>query len=334
MSSQEQQNKIMLREVKTGLDKERDRLTKLLSGDPEGAERLIASALMEVSQSPDLMACDARSVTRCVVQCAVQGFNLSAGLGEAWMIPFNARGHTKKQATLMVGYKGWRHRSQEEGFEIVSDVVYEKDAFSFVKSPPKIHHAPCLDDDRGAIRGAYAVAYRIGDMTTAYKVEWAPNGELEKARALAKKRNYDKESPAWMNWPDRMRLRLPIGRICRELPYSSDGKLAKLVQMATDIENGKVKDLDFDDPLVVDGGKPDFQDISDPGEGASSFRSGGFRGENAAAEESSPPEGSEVDPNEPQGDGLSEAQKAEWDDVGPAPMGDTSEGKEEPGSDG
>jgi phage RecT family recombinase len=241
--SQQPQTKIALQHTQTVvhaiLEKRKKQIAQVLSSEPR-AERLILSGMIAVAEMRDSAQCDPVSIARSVMQAAMLGIDLTAGLGEGWLIKYG------NQCTLSPGYRCWQRAAQSAGYDVVFDVVREGDEFEIKKIPPSIMHKQKLDK-KGEIIGAYAAAYKQGtpamQPSLLHSVEWCSKDELEQAHNASKSPN----SPAWVNWGSRMNRKLPLVRIVKDLPVDWTGRNAKLIEVERISNQGGGYDIDFDD---------------------------------------------------------------------------------------
>lgn len=109
------------------------------------AERLIRAMITEATKNPALLECTPASLFGGVIQAGQLGLTLGAVLGEAYLIPFNNNKANCKEATLIVGYRGFiqlAHRSQQLR-RITPGIVRTGDAFTFTRgSSQNLTHEP------------------------------------------------------------------------------------------------------------------------------------------------------------------------------------------------
>ena len=230
--------------VRSILDQRKAQLVNLMQSDAR-AERLVISGLIAVAEmkdkegNPIAHQCDPVSIARSIVQSALLGIDLTAGLGEGWLIKYG------NQCTLQPGYRSWQRAAQAQGFDVVFDTVREGDEFDISRIPPAISHKYGIrsKDGRGKVIGAYAAAYKDGKLLA---TEWCDLEDLEAAHVASKSPN----SPAWKNWEDRMQRKLPLVRLVKDLPIDWTGRNAKLREVDAIAERGGGYDVDFD---IVDG---------------------------------------------------------------------------------
>ncbi len=207
-------------------------------------EALVRFALLDLSAptyaGEQLRASTKESIYMGLLACAVAGLEPGALKGEAFLVPFRDNRAGVTRAQYMAGWKGYvkQARRSREVVALASQVVYEHDTFDIDlgSAMPPIHK-PFLEGDRGAIRGAYAVAKLVGsrDTIVSYEVEWMSLADLEKVRASA--RRGDRESDAYKTWWDQMYRKAPIRRAAKRLPMGHDYYLGLAVEQA--IEDGK-----------------------------------------------------------------------------------------------
>ena len=232
--------------VKAILEKRKKQIASVLSSEPR-AERLILSGMIAVAEMRDSQQCDPLSIARSIIQAAMLGIDLTAGLGEGWLIKYG------NQCTLSPGYRCWQRAAQSAGYDIIFDVVRDGDEFDLKKIPPSITHKQNLDK-KGEIIGGYAAAYKKGTPAFTpellHSVEWCSVDELEQAHAASKSPN----SPAWANWASRMNRKLPLVRLVKDLPVDWTGRNAKLIEVDRISNQGGGYDIDFDDSETITNG--------------------------------------------------------------------------------
>lgn len=176
-------------------------------------------------QTP-LLEVDVNSIQRCVLQCAEAGLEPSLG-GACWIIPRGGK------ATFQMGALGYIELALRAGAKRCwADVIYEADLVKVERG-----EAPLLTHDMtkswmlpgrnldfnyqrlvsieeggaGRALGAYACV-ELEDGTVSWSL--MTETELQMARASSKA----KDSPAYKNWPDQMRVRSAIARASKLWP--------------------------------------------------------------------------------------------------------------------
>lgn len=127
-------------------------------------ERLFQVARGSILSNSDLLACEPMGVLLCVSQILQLGLEPNGPTEQAYVLP---RWNSKRQqheASMVISYKGYIDLAlrSESCVDIESQIVYEKDRFSFRRTQdgPKLDHEPFLDDEPGDKRLVYAVAWR------------------------------------------------------------------------------------------------------------------------------------------------------------------------------
>jgi len=208
--------------------KQVDFLAGLLASTPEEAARVVKTAIVQIMANPTLAKCEPLSVFRAVAQAAQLGLELGQ---EAHVIPYGG------QATMQADYKGLMRLAVGNGIaKVRGDVVYAADGFDYTREPLSLKHKPHLGDDRGDFRLAYAVAYD----TEGRQIEATIILASELARLQSKSR-----SPAWKEWPDRMRIKSAIKRCCKHLPLNT--RAARLIRIEDNADAGQFVDPEIDD---------------------------------------------------------------------------------------
>lgn len=202
---------------------------------------LIKLALLEFSQSEWLRKCTPETIYASLITAAQLGLEPGAAKGEAYLVPFRGK------CQLIPGYRGLIKMALRSKAvkSVYSHVVYEADEFMLdLGSEPRVVHRPALDGDRGAIRGAYAVAQMTNG---AVDVEWMSVVDLEKIRADAARGRGGNDGP-YKDHESEMYRKAPTRRLCKRLPMGDDFFKATLID--EHVEAGKdVPRLDLDTPI-------------------------------------------------------------------------------------
>lgn len=189
-------------------------------------ERIIKTMLVAANRVPDLLQCTQASILETINRAAELGLDLSGTLGEAYPVPFNNKVGDRwvKQCQLVIGYRGLAKLARQSGEikRIEAEVVYEKDKFVYRKgSTFELDYYPCLESDRGAAVGAYAlVQFKDGGI----QAEFMPVSEIEKIRARSKAawdRNGNPVGPWKDDWAE-MARKTVFRRLAKWLPLSAE----------------------------------------------------------------------------------------------------------------
>jgi recombination protein RecT len=212
-------------------------------------DRMIRVTLSSLRKNPDLLDCDRGSLLAAIIASAQLGLEIDSGLGHAYIVPF------KKEATLIVGYKGlldlvWRTGIVER---IWAREVYAEEPFSFEMGLHEdLSHTPSLEKDRGEIVAAYAVAVIKGG---GRQFEVMTRHEID--AIMAKARGSSRSDSPWRTHYHMMARKTVIRRLCKMLPMSVEKPsqdLQRAIQIDEQADAGVRQTLDVEpgafDPMA------------------------------------------------------------------------------------
>lgn len=158
-------------------------------------------------------------------------------LGEAYLVPMWNYKTRKNEATLIIGYKGYRKLAYNTGLitQISREVVYTNDHFKRVFMPERdLVHEPAEDeDDRGDIRGYYACVWnRFGGKVWHYMTLTEMRAHRDRF-AMAKKKDGTIVGP-WKDHEIEMSLKTVLLKALRDSPMSTKDRT---VEMAFALDN-------------------------------------------------------------------------------------------------
>lgn len=219
-----------------------------LCGDEAEAKRLYVAALNYITNRPDLMKCDLRSLQGCIMSSAV--LNLHPGtLGEADYICY------KDQAKFIVGYAGLIKLATQSGVvtDISSNVVYTSDFFEWEEGTNAyIKHKKFLGSKKD--RGERLCVYAIANMQSGGSkfVIMTPDEVMSiKSRSQAKNSSY---SPWNTDDEDQMWIKSSIKRLAKTLPKSTKAlNFAKAIALDNSAEQPDDKDSSLLIPVFDEG---------------------------------------------------------------------------------
>lgn len=225
---------------------------------PERFLRVFRSAL---STTPDLLTCEPMSVIGAMVMASQLGVEINTPLGHAYLVPYKNKRTGKKEAQLIVGYRGMIDLAMRSDRiqSISAHVVYDNDVFKMqLGSDPKLRHVPLEEGNRGGMRGAYASAtFKGGGGQFIYLTK----GDIEtvKKSAMGASSSY---SP-WQTHPEAMWAKTAIRRLFKFLPVSIEIQRAAGVEDAN--EAGFSVDMmaaaDIERPMIA--GPTTLEDLAD-----------------------------------------------------------------------
>lgn len=225
---------------------------------PRGVEatQLVRDALTCLRATPDLAQCSAPSVLGGLMTCAQLGLRPGvAGLGHAWLLPMWNSRERRKDATLVIGYKGYQELAyrHDKVVSLASRVVYSNDDFRMVYGIDAdiLEHTPCTTGPRGDARLYYALARLKGGY--ALTEPWTQD-DMRAHRdryAMAKKKDGTIVGPWATQFVEMARKTMIRGPLVKMIPLSTE-----LTQAIT-LDEGVRVDLSPDaDPAEVTAALP------------------------------------------------------------------------------
>ncbi len=233
-----------IQELSSFLEGRRSEIVKIL---PENlsVERVMKTAIMAAMENEEIgQKCTSVSIYRSVVQASLMGLTVGSGFNEGYFIRYG------NSCTFRASYLGWTKVAlRSDGVDMIrASVVCTGDEFEMSEQPPVLIHKP-LRQSSGDVEGAVAVAYTLREL---------PDGRISHAMldfafvdaddlAMAKKMaDRHKESPAWKSWPNEMRKKVAVRRLCKWLPRNE--QLERLSRIENSADNGIVDVPDPDIP--------------------------------------------------------------------------------------
>lgn len=175
-------------------------------------EQFLVVVKNAITKTPGLLECIPVTLLNCVVDAASLGLSVDPRAGEFWLIPRNNRNLGGKEATGMIGWRGFVRLAKRAGVKrMVSSVVYRSELdlglVHLDKATMQLEHKQDwsgeVNRDPSEIVGAYAACWLEGDERPA-AIEALTEDELVKRKSKA-------QSPAiWNQWPVEMRRKTVI----------------------------------------------------------------------------------------------------------------------------
>lgn len=168
----------------------------------------------------DLNICEPMTIIGGVIMASQLGLEINTPQQQAFLLPFKKGfgNNAVHNAQLIIGYRGMIELVGRTGLNasFYASEVYTNDVFDERRgSAQELIHSIVNHEDRGAFKGAYAIAKIPGRADT-----WVylPKAEIEKARAVNKSSKED-YSP-WTKWYDEMAKKTAFRRLFKWLPSS------------------------------------------------------------------------------------------------------------------
>jgi recombination protein RecT len=218
----------VLREQLEGIvDKIEDALPAKLKGQ---AKRFIQVSLLAFATSKNrdkLERCTPATYLQAVLEACSAGFPLDDK--HCYAIPYGT------DVTCSFDYKALITAARRCGAiqDAWAQDVCENDTFFWADRNGKREYEFRMaedEDNRGEIKGAYAVAILPDGLT---RFEYMTKKQLDKLRAASK----SPQSPAWVTWPERMFCKGPVRRVLQGLEMdSSFGHILELDNREYDLD--------------------------------------------------------------------------------------------------
>ncbi len=166
-------------------------------------QRFTRATVTALMQNPDLAGADETSFFQSLVKCAMDGL-LPDGREAALVLYGN-----KVNYLPMIG--GVRKIAAQYGWTIRTHAIYENDDFDVDLGTGRVtHRPPRVGDDRGQLRGAWAIAHHRDGREAI--VEVMDKTQIAQAKAIAKTKQ------VWDKWPAQMHEKTVGHRIAKKLP--------------------------------------------------------------------------------------------------------------------
>lgn len=178
-------------------------------------DRLIGVFTMLLKSSPQLVQCSQSSLVAAVIQAVQLGLT-PGNIGHFHLIPFKNNG--KMEAQFVIGFKGLMELVNRSGNACIlsAECVYSKDQFEYEQGlNPHLRHVPA-EGERGDFVGVYCIAKNM--LANEKVFVYLQKAEVDKIKGASKAAASD-FSP-WSRWPDEMRKKSAVKRICKMLPLS------------------------------------------------------------------------------------------------------------------
>lgn len=200
-------------------------------------DQMIRSVTAAISRTPDLIACDTKSLILAVAQACATGLVPNTPLGLGYLVPFKIDG--KMSCQFIPSYRGMIRLATNSGEvkAITAHVVYERDTCEVHEgTSPRIEHTRYMGDEAGKAVGYYAVAHMAnGEKPFA----WMTIAQVDAIRTRAKAK-----SGPWDTDYDEMARKTVTKRLCKYLQLSEDRHRDNALAIQTKQEMGDSSPID------------------------------------------------------------------------------------------
>lgn len=176
---------------------------------PERFSRMVLTA---ITKTPRLAACRPESFIGAMLTAAQLGLEPNTPLGQAYLIPY------KDECQFQIGYKGLLDLAYRSGeFQcIMSEIVYENDAFSFEYGlSAALSHKPTMGE-RGEMKWVYAM-YKLKNGGYSFVVK-----SIDDIVRFAKKYSKTYGNGPWQTAFEEMAKKTVIKQLLKYAPLKSE----------------------------------------------------------------------------------------------------------------
>lgn len=206
-----------------------------------------ASFAVEILQKNDYLAGtamkDQDSFKRAIINVAAIGLTLNPAYGLAYLIP------RKGKVILDISYKGKIALGVQCGSIkwCVAELVYEKDEFKVGSAGERpFHNFDPFSEDRGAIRGGYAIAKTNAEE---FIVSYLSMNQINKIKLRSEAAKAGRGSP-WDTDPEEMFKKTLIHRNSKSWPHASTHEVNRMHEAEkVELENDPLPELMPIDPF-------------------------------------------------------------------------------------
>ena len=233
------------------------------------SERMFQLAVSCYNQTPELAECSPQSILSCLMKCSALGLEPSAvdGLGRAYILPYYNKKSGRKEAQLIIGYKGMLDLARRSGRirDISARAVHEGDEFRYEYGLHEdLVHIPSTESptDR-PLTHVYMVAH-FND--GGHYIEVMSKAEVDEIKKRSKASKYG----PWVTDYVSMALKTVIRRGMRMMPMSVEQAQAVYADETTpdayDAEGEPIFEFEDAAPEDVDPKTGEIKEDSDDDE--------------------------------------------------------------------
>ncbi|GIW60033.1 MAG: hypothetical protein KatS3mg087_1099 [Patescibacteria group bacterium] len=198
--------------------------------------RIVAGIAHLVVTNPMLRECEWESLVSAVVRSVRAGLDCTGMWGEGWIIPYRDKKRNKTIAEFVPGYRGLIKLALQGNCTMLeARLVYENDEFAIdYGTQGVLAHRPCLTGNRGAVIGAYALAWIRGSPRPL--IEYMTSDEIN---AIAARSKMADGGPWKTDWGE-MARKTVVRRLVKYLDLSAAAKdiIERADRVEFDFESG------------------------------------------------------------------------------------------------
>jgi recombination protein RecT len=200
--------------------------------------------MTELRKNPELLKCNSNSLMGAILTASQLGLEPGI-LGQCYFVPF------KQNVEFIIGVQGLVNLLYNNGnIETVSyEIVYENDTFErLLGLRPSLIHKINDEDNRGAIRGCYAVInFKNGSVYYKYMTK----KDILKRKEVSKSKG--SEYSPWNKWEEEMYVKTVIKGALKYCPLKTEiQEMINNDHIIKNPEKENILDIDEKDTINVD----------------------------------------------------------------------------------
>jgi recombination protein RecT len=200
---------------------------------------LTRMALVAVHRNPELLKCTPASVLAALMDAAELKIKPGGMMGRGYLVPRRNKNTKQLECCFDPGWRGLIDIMRRSGEikRIEAHPVFSNDVLRVEYGlQPVFQHTPCLEENRGQIVAAYALA-EFKDGT--FQVELLTKADLVKIRAAS-----PSTSGPWATWDDEMARKSAVRRLSKYMPF--DALVDKAAHLAAKTEPAGLEGVEWD----------------------------------------------------------------------------------------
>lgn len=193
-----------------------EQFASLLGGDERMLERMLTVALHAATSNEKILKADPLTVIEAVREAMTLRLELTGVNGQGYLVPYWNRDKGLYDVQFQPGYRGLLDLVRRTGkvLDVQAEVAYEGDVLQWRAGVNGAVEYRAAWSDRGNRLGTIAWAYLPAPVGHVLKVIQLTESEAE----LIRKSSKAGDKGPWIDWPDEMRKKSALKRLCKMLP--------------------------------------------------------------------------------------------------------------------
>lgn len=194
--------------------------------------RLTRIALTEFRKNPELLKCTPESLLNSIMDCAQMGLEPSTVYNHVYLIPYGT------ECVAQPSSLGLESILRRNGINVISEVVYEDDEFSYQYTPDlEFRFVPSIKGKREKIIGAFAVAKEPTPDGYTYHMMYLSKAKIDKIMEASP--GASSSASPWRKYYEEMACKSVIKKLSKRLASISE-KIATAIAVDDSGSNSTV----------------------------------------------------------------------------------------------